>query len=89
MLSNLSLQLLFLNINLLIVVSKPINHDDICGDLNGRRVYLDLGDHGSLAAKYSDDVSQIRKTHKIASTHRECSLELITCPSCIISVKFT
>ncbi|XP_072745453.1 uncharacterized protein Culd isoform X2 [Anoplolepis gracilipes] len=73
-----------------------IRNEDICGSHNGRRIYLELGEKGILFAK---NVSFIRNssqqlTPRVYSTtttngsHHQCSLELVTCPSCVIVVTF-
>ncbi|XP_063975201.1 uncharacterized protein LOC135161499 isoform X2 [Diachasmimorpha longicaudata] len=74
-----------------------IRNEDICGHHNGRRLYLELGEQGVLYAK---NMSFIRSSVKLqASTsqlrqymannsHDQCSLELVTCPSCAIVVTF-
>ncbi|XP_029676589.1 uncharacterized protein LOC115243600 [Formica exsecta] len=73
-----------------------VQNEDICGSHNGRRLYLELGEKGILYAK---NVSFIKNsprqlTSRLYSTtitngsHHQCSLELVTCPSCVIVVTF-
>ncbi|XP_020299717.1 uncharacterized protein LOC109863691 isoform X2 [Pseudomyrmex gracilis] len=77
-----------------------IRNEDICGPHNGRRLYLELGERGILYAK---NVTFVRSwteqqlpprpyTTSITSTtnssHYQCSLELVTCPSCVVVVVF-
>lgn len=72
-----------------------VRNEDICGANNGRRLYLELGEKGVLYAK---NVTFIRNTPAklsmsrlyatINSSHHQCSLELVTCPSCVIVVTF-
>lgn len=66
---------------------KSINYENICGHLNNRRIYLELGEHGYLTAEHVN--SGVIKFSKNQSIHNECNLEIITCPSCIISIKFS
>lgn len=64
---------------------KIVQHEDICGHLNNRRIYLELGDVGYLTV----DQTKNDLTLKNLTNHNECNLEIITCPSCLIHVKFT
>ncbi|XP_022193710.2 uncharacterized protein LOC111051493 [Nilaparvata lugens] len=59
--------------------------DDICGVHNGRRLYLDQGDRGILTAK---NVSTTPHRSQHSQSHEQCSVEIVTCPSCVISVRF-
>ncbi|XP_071572815.1 uncharacterized protein Culd isoform X1 [Temnothorax nylanderi] len=76
--------------------SNIIRNEDICGPHNGRRLYLELGEKGILYAK---NVTFVRNSPRqqlmprlystiINSSHHQCSLELVTCPSCVIVVTF-
>lgn len=73
--------------------------DDICDNYNGRRLYLDVGEHGILTAQNITSAlnNKIGGTGSIpasapgysnTSSHEQCRLELITCPSCVISITF-
>ncbi|XP_043463794.1 serine-rich adhesin for platelets isoform X2 [Leptopilina heterotoma] len=70
-----------------------IRNEDICGIQNGRRLYLELGEQGVLFAK---NVSFIKNSPRLQdsriyttnSSHDQCSLELVTCPSCVINLTF-
>ncbi|XP_076648123.1 CUB and LDLa domain isoform X1 [Halictus rubicundus] len=70
-----------------------VRNEDICGPQNGRRLYLELGEKGILYAKNvsfakteaRQDGSQIYTNN---SSHAQCTLELVTCPSCVIIVTF-
>ncbi|XP_036138888.1 uncharacterized protein LOC105831571 [Monomorium pharaonis] len=69
-------------------------NEDICGSHNGRRLYLELGEKGILYAKnvtfvrnlLRQSVSHLYDT--INSSHYQCNLELVTCPSCVIIITF-
>ncbi|KAG8222873.1 hypothetical protein J437_LFUL003518, partial [Ladona fulva] len=65
-------------------------HDDICGDYNGRKLYLELGHRGFLSARdVAPDVTPKGGTPtNITSAHHQCGMELVTCPSCVITVIF-
>ncbi|XP_011874047.1 PREDICTED: uncharacterized protein LOC105565445 isoform X2 [Vollenhovia emeryi] len=72
-----------------------IRNEDICGPHNGRRLYVELGEKGILYAK---NVTFVRNSPRqlmprlyattVNSSHHQCSLELVTCPSCVIVVTF-
>ncbi|XP_014211178.1 uncharacterized protein LOC106641309 isoform X2 [Copidosoma floridanum] len=70
-----------------------IRNVDICGPHNGRRLYVELGEQGYLRA---DNVSLVKNSalqdssrpYATNSSHNQCSLELITCPSCVINLTF-
>ncbi|XP_071445111.1 uncharacterized protein Culd [Hetaerina americana] len=65
-------------------------HDDICGDYNGRKLYLELGHRGFLSARdVSPDVFlRGSPSTNLTSTHRQCGMEIVTCPSCVITIVF-
>nr|CAD7588593.1 unnamed protein product [Timema genevievae] len=65
-------------------------NDDICGNYNGRRLYLGLGERGFLTAKNvtSQLYSRLQFSDDNISSHEKCNLEIVTCPSCVISVTF-
>ncbi|XP_043594819.1 uncharacterized protein LOC122573023 isoform X2 [Bombus pyrosoma] len=70
-----------------------VRNEDICGAQNGRRLYLELGEKGIL---YARNVSLIKneprqegsQVYTTNSSHAQCNLELVTCPSCVIIVTF-
>ena len=70
-----------------------VRNEDICGAQNGRRLYLELGEKGIL---YARNVSLIKneprqegsQVYTSNSSHAQCNLELVTCPSCVIIVTF-
>ncbi|XP_065341759.1 uncharacterized protein LOC135940691 isoform X2 [Cloeon dipterum] len=64
---------------------SPPRVDEICGTHNGRKLYLDLGDRGTLRASFVDDalLQQEQRT-----SHATCSLEIVTCPACVITATF-
>lgn len=77
-----------------VTISEAIvRNEDICGIQNGRRLYLELGEQGVLYAK---NVSFIKNAPRLQdsriyttnSSHDQCSLELVTCPSCVITLTF-
>lgn len=51
--------------------------NDICGLNNGKRFYLEYNESGSLTAEQKNSTSYIR-----------CTVEFITCPSCVIEIQF-
>lgn len=63
---------------------KGIHHDEICGGFDGRRLYLELGEHGTLVGSKANGSG----TESLIKEIRHCSLEIVTCPSCIISIQF-
>ncbi|XP_015124274.1 uncharacterized protein LOC107046224 isoform X2 [Diachasma alloeum] len=83
--------------SIIVVHCDIIRNEDICGHHNGRRLYLELGEQGLLYAK---NMSFIRSSLKQQTTtaelrqymtnnsHDQCSLELVTCPSCAIVLTF-
>lgn len=78
----------FLNM-LLIALSvhaknSSLPSEEIC-KLDGRRIYLELGDHGILST-----TTFLSKFTGIANTTgcSQCKLEIITCPSCAVHLKF-
>ncbi|KYN31704.1 hypothetical protein ALC56_13843 [Trachymyrmex septentrionalis] len=80
---------------ILTTTANIIRNDDICGSYNGRRLYLELDERSILYAK---DVTFVRNLSRqlvprpyattINSLHHHCSLELVTCPSCVIVLTF-
>ncbi|XP_046586287.1 uncharacterized protein LOC107219690 isoform X1 [Neodiprion lecontei] len=73
--------------------SNFVRNQDICGQNNGRRLYLELGERGILYAKNVTFVKnaprqQTSRAYVTNSSHNQCSLELVSCPSCIITVTF-
>ncbi|KAH0956145.1 hypothetical protein HN011_001667 [Eciton burchellii] len=77
------------------VTGNAVRNEDICGANNGRRLYLQLGEKGTL---YARNVTFIGDSSRqpvprfyasiINSSHYQCSLELVTCASCVIVVIF-
>ncbi|KAL0131148.1 hypothetical protein PUN28_002605 [Cardiocondyla obscurior] len=72
-----------------------VRNEDICGPHNGRRLYLELGEKGILYAKnvtFSGNSPRqlMPRLYAITvnSSHHQCSLELVTCPSCVIIATF-
>ncbi|XP_053983352.1 uncharacterized protein LOC128878824 isoform X2 [Hylaeus volcanicus] len=70
-----------------------VRNEDVCGPQNGRRLYLELGEKGILYAKNvsvaKNEARQDRSRGFASnSSHAQCSLELVTCPSCVIIVTF-
>lgn len=75
--------------------SNLVRNEDICGQHNGRRLYLELGDQGIVYAKNVSFIKNLprqnhddRQVYVTNSSHDQCSLELVTCPSCAITVTF-
>lgn len=77
-----------------------VRNEDICGSHNGRRLYLELGERGVLYARNVTFVGDDARSpaysapppppYAVAAngSHRQCSLELVTCPSCVIVATF-
>lgn len=78
----------------LLVNCNVVRNEDICGAHNGRRLYLELGEQGILYAKNVSLIKNAPRQHQASrvyvanSSHDQCSLELVTCPSCVITVTF-
>lgn len=75
-----------------LVQSKLLFHDEIC-ELNGRRVYLELGSQGALSMKNMSKESGMSLATRNSLRDAEqvcvqCSMELVTCPACIIKITF-
>ncbi|XP_068897152.1 uncharacterized protein Culd, partial [Tenebrio molitor] len=62
--------------------------DDICGHINGQRIYLEYGETGTLEAKYENNIFD-RFVRSRSGAQKRCTVEFISCPSCIIKIKFT
>ncbi|XP_063931579.1 neuropilin and tolloid-like protein 1 isoform X1 [Zophobas morio] len=60
--------------------------DDICGHINGQRIYLDHGEAGTLEAKFHSNI--IDRFVKSKLSQKRCTVEFISCPSCIVNIKF-
>ncbi|XP_043524962.1 uncharacterized protein LOC122536564 [Frieseomelitta varia] len=70
-----------------------VRNEDICGVQNGRRLYLELGEKGILYAKNvsfakNEARQEGSRVYTSNSSHAQCSLELVTCPSCVIIATF-
>ncbi|XP_068082158.1 uncharacterized protein Culd [Anabrus simplex] len=71
-----------------------VRHDDICGNYNGRRLYLELGGRGIITAQNVTSVLHDKQPSSLTShyfnvtSHEQCSVELVTCPGCIIAINF-
>ncbi|KAK0174857.1 hypothetical protein PV327_010578 [Microctonus hyperodae] len=95
MISHLSSKILLIIICELLVVecNVIIRDEDICGIHNGRRLYLELGEKGVLYAKNVSFIKNLPRQqnsrfYMTNSSHHQCSLELVTCPSCAIKLTF-
>ncbi|KAK2584190.1 hypothetical protein KPH14_006617 [Odynerus spinipes] len=78
---------------LVVTYGNVVRNEDICGVHNGRRLYLELGEKGILYAKNVSFIKnaprqQASRIYTTNSSHDQCSLELVTCPSCVIIVTF-
>jgi len=69
---------------------NPPRVDEICGAHNGRKLYLELGDRGSVRASFVDEAPLLAggAAAARASSHSQCNLEIVTCPSCVITATF-
>ncbi|XP_017769077.1 PREDICTED: uncharacterized protein LOC108557170 isoform X2 [Nicrophorus vespilloides] len=68
------------------VGARISRNEEICGKFDGRRIYLELDDRGFLEARNQPNTIQNSDN---TTPHKQCSLELITCPSCVVTIKFT
>ncbi|XP_050310422.1 uncharacterized protein LOC126746290 isoform X2 [Anthonomus grandis grandis] len=59
---------------------KDYKSIDICSLFNSRKVYVEYGTSGDLLANYTN--------HGATDSTKQCSIALITCPSCVIHLKF-
>lgn len=59
---------------------------DICSNIKDRRIYLEFNESGILSAKRNLNNTEFRTGDGVG---RECEIEIITCPSCVINLKFT
>lgn len=76
-----------------VIYGNVVRNEDICGTHNGRRLYLELGEKGILYAKNVSFIKnaprqQTSRIYATNSSHDQCRLELVTCPSCVIIVTF-
>lgn len=60
--------------------------NDICGLHNGKRFYLEYNETGSLTAEQECNIFQQQK--KNGTSYIRCTVEFITCPSCVIEIQF-
>ncbi|XP_018561907.1 uncharacterized protein LOC108904022 [Anoplophora glabripennis] len=74
---------------LIIFLTEFVNSqfNDICGLNNGKRFYLEHGESGFMVADYKNNVWHER--NKNVSAGNKCTLEFVTCPSCIVNIKFS
>lgn len=72
-----------LTLNCFNIVSAISN--DICGLNNGKRFYLEYNEAGSLSANQQNNICE-RKGN--GTSYVRCTVEFVTCPSCIIEINF-
>lgn len=84
MLSVLSVSLLMLF--LLHVGCKTISSDELC-ELGGRRIYLELGNYGSVVVRNRSKIMD-SSGGRFKDGCALCHVEIVTCPSCVIRVMF-
>ncbi|KAJ8938488.1 hypothetical protein NQ318_020804 [Aromia moschata] len=58
---------------------------DICGGNNGNKFYLEHGVSGTLYADFENNVWHSKNKNR---TSNRCTIEFITCPSCVIDINF-
>lgn len=82
------MQLRLAVVNFLFIFTTYVNSqfNDICGVNNGKRFYLEHGESASLVADYKNNIWH--EQNKNISSSNKCTLEFVTCPSCIVSFKF-
>ncbi|KAG5678029.1 hypothetical protein PVAND_007736 [Polypedilum vanderplanki] len=82
--------LLILNFSNGFTYQKFFKNSEICGTLNGHRRYLELGETGDIMAHNISVPNYLQEVSKKfnQSLTLQCSIELVTCPSCIIKVSF-
>lgn len=87
-----SLFLLYLSfINCAFINSPSVPYHDICGVTNGRKILIELGEKGTVSAKNittNQHIHHFRNKGNVSTAYNHCTLELITCPYCIITVNF-
>uniref|UniRef100_A0A336LJM0 CSON003691 protein n=1 Tax=Culicoides sonorensis TaxID=179676 RepID=A0A336LJM0_CULSO len=69
-------------------IVRPFRNTDICGRYNNHRVYLELNEQGILKA---ENITYIKNHYPSTISDeiklpRQCNLELVTCPSCVIRI---
>ncbi|KAL1498254.1 hypothetical protein ABEB36_009082 [Hypothenemus hampei] len=72
----------YLIISFNVAFSKKFKSLDICSAHSSLKLYVEYGDSGEVVANYQNNLFERKPQGK-------CSLELITCPSCLIHIKFT
>ncbi|XP_037038315.1 uncharacterized protein LOC119075855 isoform X2 [Bradysia coprophila] len=73
-------------------ITKYLRSNEICSANNGKRIYLELGDKGVLkATNITTPIFTNNKTSKNDTNQAliqfQCTLDVVTCPSCIIKVE--
>ncbi|XP_044733755.1 uncharacterized protein LOC123296358 [Chrysoperla carnea] len=69
-----------------------VPYHDICGVTNGRKILIELGEKGTVSAKNistNQHIHHFRNKGNVSTAYNHCTLELITCPYCIITVNFS
>ncbi|XP_056637208.1 uncharacterized protein LOC130445542 [Diorhabda sublineata] len=73
---------------LISIVNSTLN--DICGGNNGKRFYLEPGESGTLVAEFKNNIllHNYDNNNNNNTLYNKCTVEFITCPSCIIDIQF-
>lgn len=64
---------------------KNYRYLDICGNHNAKKFYVDYGTSGVLMADFENRVAELEGG---GSAEGKCTVDFITCPSCVIEIKF-
>lgn len=72
--------LLLLSQFLSLISARVVYFDEVC-DISGKRIYLELDETGFLKSRNTSTSQD--------PACKRCTLEIITCPSCIVNFKFT
>ncbi|CAH1122587.1 unnamed protein product [Ceutorhynchus assimilis] len=67
---------------------KDYKSIDICNLHNARKLYVEYGTSGGLLANYKNQVQDKSRFLEQNVSQKKCSIELITCPSCVIHISF-
>ncbi|XP_019866945.1 neuropilin and tolloid-like protein 1 isoform X2 [Aethina tumida] len=71
-----------------LVENKVIDLYEICDQHYAKRVYLEFSERGTLIADSKKSELESHIVDNNFGVHKKCSVEFITCPSCIINIKF-
>lgn len=69
--------------------STIFRYEEMCGNLSGKRIYIELEKKGTIIGgnNYTNIEPWKQQIQKFRF-YNGCKLELISCPSCVINIKF-